>query len=94
MQIYISYKIDTWSRHLSTDLTLDNYLFGAVKLTKNADPDKYRYSGYCIGFNTHSQFLWSYSSWGKNIISGIDMSSSVHVKIIKKVSLVLGKGST
>ena len=25
------------------DFTLDNCLFGAVKLTKNADPDKYEY---------------------------------------------------
>ena len=26
-------------------------LIGSVKLTKNADPDKYKYSGYGIGFN-------------------------------------------
>ena len=31
--------------------TLGNSLFGAVKLTKNAYPDKYRYSGYGIGFD-------------------------------------------
>ena len=31
-------------------------LFGAVKLTKNADPDKYSYSGYGIGFNSCSLF--------------------------------------
>lgn len=24
-------------------------LFGAVKLTENANPDKYEYKGYCIG---------------------------------------------
>ena len=34
-------------------------LFGAVKLTKNDDPDKYRYScyGYAIEFDERSQFL-------------------------------------
>ena len=31
---------------------LGNSLFGTVKLTKNVDPDKYRYSGYDIGFDT------------------------------------------
>ena len=29
---------------------------GSVKLTKNADPDKYSYSGYGIGFNSCSLF--------------------------------------
>ena len=27
-------------------LTIENTLFGAVSLTKNADVDKYKYSGY------------------------------------------------
>ena len=43
-------------RELNTDFTLGNCLFEAVKLTKNADPDKYRCSGYCAGFNSRSQF--------------------------------------
>ena len=33
--------------------TLENCLFGSVKLTKNADFDKYGYFGYDIGFNRH-----------------------------------------
>ena len=33
--------------------TLTNALFGAVKRTKNADIDKYKYSGYEIGFDGH-----------------------------------------
>ena len=49
INLYIIYKLDTWSRNSNTDFTLDNCLFGAVKLTKNADPDKYGYSGYGIG---------------------------------------------
>ena len=32
-------------------LQLKNCLFEAVTLTKNADIDKYRYSGYGIGFD-------------------------------------------
>ena len=32
-------------------LQFGNSLFGAIKLTKNADFDKYKYSGYGIGFD-------------------------------------------
>ena len=67
------------------DFTLGDYLFGAVKLTKNGDPDKYGYIGYGIGFDAHSQFLSSNGEWGKNvIIFGVDDSSSVHVDNRKK----------
>ena len=38
------------------DFTLKDCLFGAVKLTKNADPDKYSYSGYGIGLDFRSRF--------------------------------------
>ena len=41
---------------LNTDFTLKDCLFGAAKLTKNADPGKYRYSGYGIGFDLRSEF--------------------------------------
>ena len=34
-----TYKLDTWSKDLNTDFKLGNYLFRAVKLTKNADPN-------------------------------------------------------
>ena len=33
--------------------TLTSALFGAVKLTKNADSDKYKYSRCGIGFDGH-----------------------------------------
>ena len=51
VNLYISYKIDTWSRDLNTDFTLCNCLFGAVELTKNTDSDKYKYGGYKIRFD-------------------------------------------
>ena len=35
VNLYISYRLDTWSRDLNTDFELDNCFFGAVKLTKN-----------------------------------------------------------
>ena len=40
-------------KNLNTAFTLDDCLFGAVKLTKNADPDKQVYSGYGTGFDVH-----------------------------------------
>ena len=39
-----------------SDLTLKNCLFGAVTLTKNADLEKYGYSGYGIGFDRRGSF--------------------------------------
>ena len=70
-------------------------MFGAVKLTKYADPDKYKYSGYGIGFDSHSEFSLLDGSIGKNvIIFGVDMSSSVHIDNKKKDILILGKGPT
>ena len=56
INLYIIYKIDTCSKYLSTEFALDNCLCGAVKLTKNSDSDKYKYSGYSIGFDSRSRF--------------------------------------
>ena len=57
VNLFIFYELDnTWSRDLNTDSTLKNSFFGSVKLTKNADPDKYKYRGYCIGFDSRSYF--------------------------------------
>ena len=44
--------------------TLKICLFGAVTLTKNADIDKYRYSGYRIGFDGRGSFSFPGSGYG------------------------------
>ena len=63
-----------------SDLTLKNSLFGAVTLTKNEDIDKYRYSGYGIGFDRRRSFSFSGGGFGQNvIIFGADMNSSIHI---------------
>ena len=47
----------SFSNHRYDDYpTIENCLFGAVKLTKNADIDKYKYSGYGIGFDGRGIF--------------------------------------
>ena len=40
VNLHITYELHTWSKDLNTDFTLGNCLFGAVKLTNNADSDK------------------------------------------------------
>ena len=73
---------------------LENCLFGAVKLTKNPDIDKYKYSGYGIGFDRRGTF-WLGNGLGQNVlILGVDMSSSVHANDKTKNILVLGEGFT
>ena len=77
------------------DSTQKNYLFGAVTLTKDADIDKYEYSGYGIGFDRKGSFSFAGSGFGQNvIIFGANMSSSVHVDSKGKDILILDSGST
>ena len=91
----ISYKSDTCSKDLNIDFTLDECLFGAVKLTNNADTDKCKYSGYGREFDSRSKFLWKDGSAGENvIIFGVNNSSSVHIDGWYKSVLVLGDGPT
>ena len=95
VNIYIVYEINLWNYVDSSDPTRGNSLFGAVKLVKNADIDKYKYSGYDIGFDTTGTFSFPPGGFGKDIIIfGVDMSSSVHVDNNKKDVLILGEGPT
>ena len=60
--------------------TLENCLFGAVTLTKNADIDKYGYSGYGIGFYRKGSFSFPGGGYGQNVIMfGVDMSFTSHI---------------
>ena len=72
--------MNLWPLTVAKDFVLRNSLFGAVKLTTKADPDKYKYFGFGIGFDPHGSFSLSHGSgFGKNgIIVGADMSSSAH----------------
>ena len=70
-------------------------MFGSVKLTKNADPGKYKYTGYSIGFDSRSEFLFTDRRYGKNVVVfgadtqlthlrrfAIDSKSKFHVEIL------------
>ena len=95
VNIYIVYELGA-SRSHNKNPTLKNFLFGAVTLTKNADIDKYWYSGYGIGFDRKKAFSFpGVVGFGQNvIIFGVDMSSSIHIDNKKKYILILGKGPT
>ena len=83
------------SINISDYPTLKNCLFGAVKLTKNADIDKHRYSGYGIGFDRHGSFSSPGIGLGRSvIIFGVDMSSSTKIDHRKNDILIFGKGPT
>ena len=58
-------------------------MFGAVKLTKNADPDKYKYSGYGIGFDLQSEFLLPDGSMGKMLLLLEATWSHLYILIIR-----------
>ena len=91
VNIYIVYEIT--SNYSSINYpTLENCLFGSVKLTKNFDIDKYGYSGYGIGFDRNTSFSIGNEIVKNVIIFGDDMSSPTKIDNRKKdiLFLVLG----
>ena len=66
-----------------------------MKLTKNPDLGKYKYSSYDIGFDSRSDFPFTDGSKRKTvIIFGADMSSFVYIDNKNKDFSILGKGLT
>ena len=90
VNIYVVYRIAPTTIDASN--TLQNCLFGSVKLTKNADIDKYKYSGSSIEFDSRGRFSHPGGGYGRNvIISRADLSSSSHANNKTRSILVLGK---
>ena len=67
VNIYIVYELGA-STSNDSDPTLKNCLFCAVTLTKNADIDKYGYSGYGIGFDRRGSFSFPGGGFGQNVL--------------------------
>ena len=87
INIYCVYKLDSIDSSRDTSFTIQNALFGAMQITKNAtDNSKNNYKGCGICFDERSQFGHTmnengitYTSNGRNvIIFGVDMSFSTH----------------
>ena len=91
VNIYIVYE--TTPDIKTSSITLENCLFGAIKLTKNFDIDKYKYSGDGIRFDSGGSFSHPSGGNGTNvIIFGADLSNYVHANNKVNNILVLGKG--
>ena len=69
VNIYIVYLIDPISNSRNTDYTVQNALFGGVKITKNAtDTSKHKYEGYGICFDEGGTFSKGGISNGRNVL--------------------------
>ena len=67
VNIYIVYELGASSSNVN-DPTIKNCLFGAVTLTKNADIEKYKYSGYGNEFDRRSSFSFPSGGFGQNVL--------------------------
>ena len=70
VNIYIAYRL---SPSVTSDISLENFLFGAVKLRKNLKINTY--SGYGIAFDSKGSFSHpsgGYCKNGKDFIQGIN----------------------
>ena len=93
--IYIVYEINKKDNTITSGLTLENCLFGAVTLTKNVNIDRYGYSGYGIGFDRKGRFSFSAGGYGQNVlIFGVDMSSSSHIDNKKRHINIRNRSNT
>ena len=102
INIYTVYKLDVIASSRDTTFTIQNALFGAMQITKNADTSKYDYKGYGICFDEGSEFGHTITEGGRThttdarnvLIFGVDMSFSVHATNRANNIYVMGTGLT
>ena len=100
INIYCVYKLDPITSSRDTTFTIQNALFGAIQITKNADTSKYDYKGYGICFDERSEFghtitegSFANTTDARNVlIFGADMSFSVHKTNRTNHIYVMGTG--
>ena len=101
--IYCVYEIQPISSSIDTSFTIQNALFGAMQITKNApDNSKNNYKVYGICFDERSQFGhaineggFAHTTNGRNVlIFGADMSFSVHATNRANHIYLMGDGLT
>ena len=99
INIYCVYKLDPIASSRDTTFTIQNALFGAMQITENADNSKNNYKGYGICFDEGGQFghtitegSFAHTTNTRNVlISGVDMSFSVHATNTANHIYVIGK---
>ena len=103
VNIYIVYKLDPLASTRDKSFTIQNALFGAMQITKNAtDNDKNNYKGYIICFDERSQFghtttesSRAHTTDARNVlIFGANMSFSVHATNRANHIYLMGTGLT
>ena len=103
INIYCVYKLDPIASSRDTSFTIQNALFEAMQITKNAtDNSKNNYKGYGICFDERRQFGHkitedgrAHTKNGRNVlIFGVDMSFSVHATNRANSTYVMGDGLT
>ena len=103
VNIYIVYKLDPLASTRDKSCTIQNALFGAMQITKNATGyDKNNYKGYGICFDERSEFGHTITEGGhahttdtRNIlIFGADMSFRVHATNRANHIYLMGTGLT
>ena len=79
INIYCVYQIEPISSSRDDTFTVQNALFGAMQITKNADTSKYKYKGYGICFDEGGTFSKGNINNGRHVlIFGVDESPLVH----------------
>ena len=103
VNIYIVYKLDPLASTRDKSFTIQNALFEAIQITKNAtDSDKNNYKEYGICFDERSEFGHTITEGGhahtadaRNVlIFGADMSFSVHATNRANHIYLMGTGLT
>ena len=79
INIYCVYELQPITASRDDTFTIQNALFGAMEITKNADASKYGYKRYGICFDEGGTFGKGNINNGRNmLIFGVDESSLVH----------------
>ena len=95
INIYCVYKLNPIDFSRNKEFTIQNALFGALEITKNANTSKYKYKGYGICFDESEEFThirkegnFNHTTSARNvIIFGADMS--FNKQIIKQTIFTL-----
>ena len=103
INIYCVYKLHPIASSRDTSFTIQDALFGAMQITKNAtDNSKNNYKRYSVCFDEGSQFGHTMSEGGRThitngrnvLIFGADMSFSIHRTNTANHIYVMGDGFT
>ena len=94
VNICIVYLIDPISNSRNTDYTVQNALFGGVKITKDAtDTSKNKYEGYGICFDEGGMFSMVNINNGRNVlIIGVHENSVIHLNNNANNIFIMGDG--